>query len=166
MSLTSLDEPIDVVAVVISAQKRHVNRKPQWTVKARVIRILSESPKLSVESESWLSILKFTGTVVNLTYSGPILKNVSIRPGILFRCSLPQREVEQALEQIAQDETPELHVRPEVIRPMAEPCVRVPLSILRELRGQEAGIEYTRRALVQTWSEDRQTGKAVHNPAR
>ena len=52
-------------------------------------------------------------------------------------------------------------VEPEIIRPMDEPCVRVPLSILKELRGQESGIEYSRRALVRTWSEDRRTGKAV-----
>jgi hypothetical protein len=154
---------VDVAAVVIEASKKHVDRQAHWTIKARIVRVLGDrAPKVSLEQEHWLSINKLTGTIVNLSYSGPILTNLSIRSGILFRLAMPAVEVEKALLAVARDEEPEVSVKePEVIRPMNEPCVRVPLSILRELRGQEAGIEYSRRALVRTWSQDRRTGKAA-----
>ena len=156
-------DAVDVAAVVISAEKKHVDRQMQWMIRARIIRILGDrAPRVPLEQEHWLSINKLTGIAINLQYSGPILTNLSIRSGILFRLSVPGLEVEKALLAVANEEEPEIVVtEPEVIRPMNEPCVRVPLSILRELRGQEAGIEYSRRALVRTWSEDRRTGKAA-----
>jgi len=149
---------IEVDAVIILASKGEV--RTHWDIKARVVR--ADGPKVSVEQDHWLSMNRLVGTLVNLHYAGPIMKNLSIRSGILFRMSLPVEAVEVALSDIVEGMEPTIMVTSsEIIRPMAEPCVRVPLSVLRELRGQEAGIESTRRALVKTWSQDRRTGNAA-----
>jgi hypothetical protein len=83
-----------------------------------------------------------------------------LKAGILFRLGLPIESANLALDEIADGKNSVLKVQPDLIRPMAEPSVRVPLSLLRELRGQEAGMEMSRRALVKAWSEDRRTGKS------
>jgi hypothetical protein len=99
------------------------------------------------------------GTTVIVEYSGILLPNMVIRTGILFRLSIPLDKVNAALDEVAEGKEASISVAPEIIRPMAEPCARVPLSLLRELRGQESGTEMSRRALVKTWSEDRRTGR-------
>jgi len=155
-----MNEAIEVSAVVLQSSKRHEDRKPIWALRARVIKILSDHPKLPAD-HGWMSPLRFVGTTLNIRYAGTVLHQLRLTPGIVFRLSIPKPDVAVALEQIANDQEPELALEPDFIRPMDEPCVRVPLSVLTELRGQEAGIEYARRALVQTWSKDRRTGKKV-----
>lgn len=151
---------LDVIAVVISSSKKHVNRQPRWDVSARIVSPV-RGPRAPIETAPWLSVNKLSGTIVNLQYSGLLLKNLNFRPGILFRFAMSSVDVENALAEVAEGREPEITIdSPDIVRPMAEPCVRVPLSILSELRGQEARIEYGRRALVKTWSEDRRTGKA------
>jgi len=151
-----MKKTIDVGAVIVSSDKTRKDGRNHWSVKARIFQIISRQPK--VNEDTWMSILNLTGTSLNLSYNGPYIPNMSFRSGIVFRLALSITDVEQALEAAARGETPELTVNPEVLRPLSEPCARVPLSILRELRGQEAGIEYSRRALVQAWGEDRKTG--------
>ena len=131
----SRSDAVDVVAVIIDATRKHIERKHQWTIKARVVRVVAQVP-----AEKAL-----TGLVLNITYNGPLVPNLSIHPGILFRVSIPLADAEKALDEVA----------------MPEPCARVPLSLLQELRGQEAGTEFSRRAIMRFWSEDRRTGKAA-----
>lgn len=101
------------------------------------------------------------GAAVKVDYQGVMLPNMVTKTGILFRLPIPLDVANQAIDQIADGAEPTISVTPDVIRPMTEPCARVPLSILRELRGQEAGTEMSRRALVKVWSEDRKTGKGT-----
>lgn len=99
------------------------------------------------------------GSAVSVTYSGVLLPNMVVKTGILFRLSVPIELANAALDEIAEGRDAVIRTEPDVIRPMAEPCARVPLSLLRELRGQEAGTEMSRRALVKTWAEERRTGR-------
>lgn len=100
------------------------------------------------------------GSSVEVSYAGIMLPYMVLKAGILFRLGLPIESANLALDEIADGKNSVLKVQPDLIRPMAEPSVRVPLSLLRELRGQEAGMEMSRRALVKAWSEDRRTGKS------
>ena len=100
------------------------------------------------------------GSVVEVAYSGIMLPHMIIKVGILFRLGIPLDVANAALDDIADGKDSIVKVEPDLIRPMAEPSVRVPLSLLRELRGQEAGMEMSRRALVKAWAEDRRTGKS------
>lgn len=144
------DNLVDVVAVIIDATRRHIDRKHQWTMKARIVRVAAKVP-----AEKAL-----TGLVLNIIYNGPMVPNLSIHPGILFRVSIPLVQAEKALDDVAAEQQPEITLTPDILKAMPEPCARVPLSLLQELRGQEAGTEYSRRALMRFWSEDRRTGKA------
>lgn len=157
------DDNVGVVAVITSSMKNEeASTRHHWVgqINARVISVLSKTPE-KARQESWLSITKFSGTKLVLQYNGPIMPKVSLRSGILFRFSLSRAEVETALEAVARDEVPILTVEAGLIRPLAQPCVRVPLDLLRELRGQEAITEAARRALVDAWGLDRRTGKAL-----
>ena len=140
---------VDVVAVIIDATRKHVDRKQHWTMKARIVRVVAKVP-----AEKAL-----TGLVLNISYTGPLVPNLSIHPGILFRVSIPLVEAEKALDEVAAEKQPEIALTPDILKAMPEPCARVPLSLLQELRGQEAGTEFSRRALMRFWSEDRRTGK-------
>ncbi len=141
---------VDVVAVIIDAARRHVDRKQHWRIKARIVRVVAQVP-----AEKAL-----TGLVLNIAYSGPLVPHLSIHPGILFRVSIPLADAEKALDGVAENQAPEIALTPDILKAMPEPCARVPLSLLQELRGQEAGTEFSRRALMRFWSEDRRTGKA------
>lgn len=142
---------MDVVAVIIDATRKHIDRKHQWTIKARIVRVVAQVP-----AEKAL-----TGLVLNITYNGPLVPNLSIHPGILFRVSIPLVDAEKALDEVGAEKLPEIALVPDILKAMPEPCARVPLSLLQELRGQEAGTEFSRRALMRFWSEDRRTGKAA-----
>lgn len=148
---TPRGDTVDVAAVIIDATKRHFDRRIHWTMKARIVAVAAKVP-----AEKAL-----TGLLLKIRYNGPLVPNLSIRPGILFKVSIPVSVAEKALDEVAEERYPEIAVEPEILKAMPEPCVRVPLSLLRELRGQEIGTEFSRRALVRTWSEDRRTGTAA-----
>lgn len=148
---TTRNDVVDVSAVIIDASKRHVDRRIHWTMKARIVAVAAKVP-----AEKAL-----TGLLLKIRYNGPLVPNLSIRPGILFKVGIPVPVAEKALDEVAEERYPEIAVDPEILKAMPEPCVRVPLSLLRELRGQELGTEFSRRALVRTWSEDRRTGNAA-----
>jgi len=124
----------------------------QWSVSGRIIDVRPQVP-----AEQAL-----VGVRLVLKYQGTLLPQLALRAGVLCRVELPLAVAESLLDQIANDvlpsDIPPATVRVDVIRPLNEPCVRVPLSRLRELRGQEAGGEMCRRALVDAWSTDRRTG--------
>lgn len=127
-----------------------VSRKRKGTlIKGRIVDVQARAP-----AEKAL-----VSAPVEVDYQGVLLPNMVVRSGILFRLGIPLEDANQALDLIADGQDPVLRLSPEVIRPMSEPCPRVPLSLLRELRGQEAGTEMSRRALLKIWSEDRRTGK-------
>lgn len=140
------DESLVETTVCITDVNR---RKKGLLIKGRVVDV-----RVQASAERAL-----VGTSVDVDYQGVLLPNMVARTGILFRLSIPLAAANEALDAIAEGRTPTIEVAPEVIRPMTEPCARVPLSLLRELRGQEAGTEMSRRALVKVWSEDRRTGK-------
>ena len=145
----SRSDMVDVVAVIIDAARKNIDRKHQWTIKARIIRVTAKVP-----AEKAL-----TGLVLNIVYNGPLVPNLAVLPGILFRVAIPLVEAEKALDEVAAETQPEIALVPDILKAMPEPCARVPLSLLQELRGQETGTEFSRRALMRFWSEDRRTGK-------
>lgn len=146
-----------VAAAVLQAERKRV-----WDIKARIISVLADdAPRLPAGDDTWMSLLKIVGSVIEIKYDGSKVKNLVFHPGMLFRIPIPEGAVETSLDQIASGKDCVLSLTPDILRPMDEPCVRVPLSLLKELRGQEAGIEYSRRALVTTWSKDRKTGHSA-----
>lgn len=135
------EQAVDTTVCIIEAKKRKL--------RVRVVDVHTR-----VISERAL-----VGSVLDVEYSGVLLPNMILKTGILFRMSVPLDKLNEALDTIANGAEPTIVLTPEIIRPMAEPCARVPLSLLRELRGQEPNTERVRRALVKTWSEDRRTGR-------
>jgi hypothetical protein len=96
-----------------------------------------------------------------MQYRGPLLPKMVLRSGILCRTEMPLDVANRALDELAADGTPTALFEPRLVRPLSEPCVRVPLSLLRELRGQEPSTDRQRIALVRAWGDDRKTGTAV-----
>ncbi len=140
---------IDVVAAVIEAN----NEDKLWTIRARVITVDAK-----VHAEHAL-----IGLHITLTYSNPLHFALKLREGMLFRVGLPVDKAEKLLDSIAENvplDSLSLNFEPIIISPMQEPSARVPLSVLRELRGQESVTERVRQAIVHLWSVDRRTGKA------
>jgi hypothetical protein len=127
-----------------------LKRKDALHIKGRIVEVRA---KISAEKA-------LTGATVNVKYSGVLLPYMILKIGILFRLNIPLEQANAALDEVAEGKDPVIAVEPELIRPMSEPSARVPLSLLRELRGQELGTELSRRALVKAWSEDRRTGKS------
>jgi hypothetical protein len=155
---------IVVVAAITSATKNaKASTRRTWAgeINARVIYVLSGTSEIARVQENWLSITKLSGTRLAISYDGPILPKMSIRSGILFRIALDSDTVAQALETVAQGQVPTMSIMASVIRPLAQPCVRVPLEMLKELRGQEVSLEMAKLALVDAWETDRKTGKAA-----
>jgi hypothetical protein len=138
-----------VSATIINATNRPSPAGTVWTIEARIVSVNAKVP-----AEAAL-----VGLLMKVDYVGYLLPRMSVRSGLLFRAALPLEVAEAALDQVAKDNEPVITCQVSEIRPMAEPCVRVPLSLLRELRGQEARAEMSRRSLVKTWGEDRRTGK-------
>lgn len=147
----------DVDLIVCITESQGSPYKGNLKIKGRIIDV----------SAQVLGERALVGSVVQISYSGNLLPNMVIKVGILFRVSLPLETANAALDDIANGVPPEYTISftPNLIRPMTEPCVRVPLSLLRDLRGQESFAEMTRRALIKTWSEDRRTGKDKVNKA-
>jgi hypothetical protein len=140
---------VDVVVVLTNIVGPDDQRR--WQLKGRIASVQS---RMTAEKA-------LVGFEVVLHHQGSVLPGLPLRPGVLCRAALSLEKVNEALDQIAGGldvETATVVFQPETIRPMAEPCARVPLSLLRELRGQESTTEMTRRALVKVWSEDRRTG--------
>ena len=117
-------------------------------LKARIAQVLSR-----VTAERAL-----IGFEVESIMDGFVLPGLPLRPGVLVKALIPLEIVDKALDQIAEGAPPKLEIPSTSLRCMTEPCARVPLSLLRELRGQEATTEMARRALVKVWAEDRKTG--------
>lgn len=136
---------VDVVACIV----RLTRRERAAVLDSRIVSVKAEVP-----AEKAL-----IGSRLLVNYSGVLLPNMVLRTGILFRASIPLADANKALDVVAEHGSAEIQISPDIIRPMAEPCARVPLSLLRELRGQEVGTEMSRRALVKMWSEERTTGK-------
>lgn len=141
-----MNDIVDTIVCITEIRKK----QESFSIKARVIDV-----KAKATAEKAL-----IGSMVEVSYSGSMLPYMVLKVGILFRLGIPLEVANSALDEIADGKNPITKVQPDLIRPMAEPSVRVPLSILRELRGQEAGMEMSRRALVKAWAEDRRTGKS------
>lgn len=158
MSGTEHPGPVEVVAAITEALRMTTSPPSalRWVVGARVVRVDARVP-----AERAL-----VGCRLRVSFIGTLLPGLVLRPGILCVVGVPLALAEQALDEIAEERRDPLDGEPlafstQVVRPLAEPCVRVPLSLLRELRGQEATTENVRRALVHVWSEDRRTGSAA-----
>lgn len=141
-----MNDLVDSVVCITEIRRRH----DSVSIRGRIIDVTA---KATAEKA-------LIGSSVEVSYAGIMLPYMVLKVGILFRLGLPLDTANLALDEIAEGKSAVLKVQPELIRPMAEPSVRVPLSLLRELRGQEAGMEMSRRALVKAWSEDRRTGKS------
>ncbi len=139
-------ESVDVTAVMLVAVRHSPNL---WTIKARIINVVEKVP-----AERAL-----IGCLVDLTYRGTLLPHLALKVGLLIRVGIPLVDAERHLDLIAEGNdpfvAPPLVFEALVLRPMTEPCVRVPLSLLRELRSQEFRAESVRSALVHAWTEDR-----------
>lgn len=148
MSDTTSDDVVDVVGVIqdVSAMSLSDGRR---TWKRWAVRALIEGVVAKVPAERAL-----IGQRMRLTYDGVLLAQLALKRGILFRVQMPLLLANAALDRLAQGNPTTIEFQPLFIRPMEEPCVRVPLSLLRELRGQEIGTEYSRRALVSLWNGD------------
>ena len=140
---------MDVVeAVVVLTQAER--QGSVWKMQGRI-----ESVRAKASAERAL-----VGLRVSMTYEGRLLPKVYLASGLLTQVDIPLKDAEAALDRLAAEEKDvTIEFKPVLLKPMAEPCVRVPLSLLRELRGQEAGAETSRRVLVSTWSDERRTGK-------
>lgn len=141
--------PVDVVAAVIEAR-----RDGEWKIRARVISVEAQVP-----AEHALIGLPLTITFGRTPHSDIVLK-----PGILFRVGIPVEIAEGVLDAIAAEDDAtadkfQAVFEAEMLRPMAEPCVRIPLSLLKALRSQEPRAEASRQALLMLWAKDRWTGK-------
>lgn len=139
------DDLVETVVCITDLKK-----KDALVIKGRIVEV-----KAKASAEKAL-----IGTTVSIKYAGVMLPHMILKVGILFRLNVPLESANAALDKIADGQEPTIDVEPQLIRPMAEPSARVPLSLLRELRGQELGTEMSRRALVKAWSEDRRTGKS------
>jgi hypothetical protein len=139
---------IDVVEAVVCITS--IKKSGDFVINGRVVDVRA---KISAEKA-------LINSTIEVRYKGVILQNMVLKVGILFRVSIPLDVANSALDKIAEGVEHLISIEPELIRPMAEPSVRVPLSLLRELRGQELGTEMSRRSLVKAWSEDRKTGKS------
>lgn len=157
------DEVIDAVDMVAALDDIHVmqlsnGRKTwkRWSMKAVVTSVVAKVP-----AERAL-----IGQRLHLSYDGVLLAQLALKRGILFRVQVPLALANDALDALANGAPKPIEFQPAFIRPMDEPCVRVPLSLLRELRGQEIGTEYGRRALVSLWStardeNDKNAGRGI-----
>lgn len=141
-----MNDIVDTIVCITEIRRK----QDSFNIKARIIDV-----KAKATAERAL-----IGATVEVSYSGIMLPYMVLKVGILFRLGIPLDIANSSLDEIADGKNPVIKVQPELIRPMAEPSVRVPLSLLRELRGQEAGMEMSRRALVKAWAEDRRTGKS------
>jgi hypothetical protein len=138
----------DVVEAVVCITS--IKRSGDLVINGRVVDV-----KAKISAEKAL-----INSTIEVRYNGIMLQNMVLKVGILFRVSIPLEVANSALDKIAEGADHVISIEPELIRPMSEPSVRVPLSLLRELRGQELGTEMSRRALVKAWAEDRRTGKS------
>jgi len=119
-----------------------------------LVRIVDMDRSASAPVDHWLSPLKVIGLSAEATFTGPLLPKLVLRPGILVRLAIPEAVIGAALEAYASGEAAHvMRFTTDVLRPMNEPCVRVPITLLRELRGFEARSEYARRALVDACNE-------------
>ena len=156
MSEPTSDEIVDVVGVIqdVSATAKDGARK-RWGIQALIAGVVAKAP-----AERAL-----IGQRMSLVYDGVLLAQLALKRGILFRVQMPLALANEALDRLALGEPTAIKFQPLFIRPMEEPCVRVPLSLLRELRGQEIGTEYSRRALVSLWnagdSHDGNVGRGI-----
>lgn len=145
-STVSDDNVVDVVGVIqaISATQLSDGRRTwkRWSVQALIASVVAKAP-----AERAL-----IGQRMSLVYDGVLLAQLALKRGILFRVQMPLALANEALDKLALGQPTAVKFQPLFIRPMEEPCVRVPLSLLRELRGQEIGTEYSRRALVSLWN--------------
>jgi hypothetical protein len=132
---------VDLVGVIEDVRVIEQGQRKTWAVDAIIAGVVAKVP-----AERALM-----GQRMHLRYDGVLLAQLALKRGILFQVQAPLALVNAALDLIAEGKEAPLRFQPLFIRPMAEPCVRVPLSLLRELRGQEIGTEYSRRALVSLW---------------
>ena len=105
--------------------------------------------------EEWMSPLRLSGMPISVTTDKKSLPRQMppLRKGSLFVCSVEQSLIEYLLECVLSYMVPDAPLVTSDIQPVSEPCVRVPLSVLRELRGQEGTIEATRSAIVSVWNK-------------
>jgi hypothetical protein len=109
-----------------------------WWVSGRIISVIAQAP-----AERAL-----IGCPVSIRVAQTQKPRVRLQPGFLIRTELPLITVNNALDSIA-SETPDFTIKltDTIIEPMSEPSIRIPLSLLRELRGQEWQTEQSRRVL-------------------
>jgi len=80
--------------------------------------------------------------------------DLNMKPGMLFMATVSVEAINAALDELAADREPVLyHVGPIALMP--EPCIRVPVSLLRELRGQDPWTDASRLALVKPFMKPR-----------
>ena len=123
-----------------------------WMVHGRVVDVDNKVP-----AETALC-----GVRVRVMYRGPMKKHLVFKAGIVLQIGIPLPIAEKVLDIIG-DGTEPMDIVIEAFEVLAihlvsEPCARVPISILREMRGFSPKTEMSRRAILQVWSEDRKTG--------
>ena len=161
---------IDTTVNVVSCAFKDVEDKRHWRVCVRVIDLTGkELPNIPAEG-NWFSIYSIIGSklMLKFTTNRPrgkdrvLLPNVTLGVGNLARIYLDRADIELVLDKVACSDVSVSEVAIENIYPCNTPCVRVPLSLLEELRGQEAfRAERARAAIIETWKTDRHTGRGV-----
>lgn len=128
---------------VTVALKEVTSKKSPWTLHGVIVAVETIYP-----AERGL-----VGSSVVIQYAGRILPNQVLKQGLLFTVDVPISEVNALLDARVAGALP-LHLPVVAISPMKEPCVRVPISLLTELRGQVAATEMSRQAITSIWKSN------------
>lgn len=136
-----IEDQVDLVVVIKDQPSKNV-------IRGRVVRIDAKA------AAEW----SLVGLQVRIQFEDAAKPHLVLKSGILVRVTLGIDAVNGIINRIADgSDYEELTVTD--LRPLNEPCVRIPLSLFSMLRGQDATSEYERRALETAWSQDRRTGR-------
>lgn len=80
--------------------------------------------------------------------------NIHFHKGFVLSTDLPLALVEPALNTLSAGGSGPFEAGALDVFSVAEPCVRVPISLLRMMRGQEAYTERQRAALTSMWDKE------------
>ena len=146
------NDMIRVTCAVVSSATPADDDPSKISVPALIVSSSSWQDKKAT-FEEWMSPLRLGGMPVTVITDKKAVPHQipPLRKGSLFTCSVGHDVVEYLLNCALVGEIDETPVVTSGIQPVHEPCVRVPLSVLRELRGQEGTTEAARSAIVSVW---------------
>lgn len=155
-----------VTIAVIGCRTEDSDDKRLWTVRGRIVEIERVTPKKPVGEGNWFSVAKAIRQLVDIKFTTKIperrekvlLPNVTLKTGNLANVKLTDADLESILDILVSGEDRVHTATVDCIYPMRVPCVRVPLTLLEELRGPYERVDQSRKALIETWRNDRHTG--------